>query len=179
MGYSWQTIVQTTLDAWRHQANTRANVDLPSIRLPNIYSRVTLICLFEHLTHQSPSGIWNLHIWNNSHISEGQRSKMFRTTQCISRVKLPFLDSVIMNGHTPKLSRIPTSLIHYQSSTMQSLILGNEYLITSHCWSRVYLSLMTAEWRIYASVIKPSFVQIMACRLVAAKPLPEPMLEYF
>ena len=29
---------------------------------------------------------------------------------------------------------------------------------------------------IYASVILPSLVQIMACRLVGAKPLPEPML---
>ena len=31
----------------------------------------------------------------------------------------------------------------------------------------------------YASVNKPSLVQIMACRLVGAKPLSEPMLEYF
>ena len=41
-----------------------------------------------------------------------------------------------------------------------------------------HLQLIEAEWRIYASVIKPSLVQIMACRLVGAKPLSEPMLEY-
>ena len=35
-----------------------------------------------------------------------------------------------------------------------------------------------AEWRIYASVNFPPLVQIMACRLVGAKPLSEPMLEY-
>ena len=35
-----------------------------------------------------------------------------------------------------------------------------------------------AEWRIYASVNIPSLVQIMACRLVGAKPLSKPMLEY-
>ena len=35
-----------------------------------------------------------------------------------------------------------------------------------------------AEWRIYASVNKPSLAQIMACRLVGTKPLSEPMLEY-
>ena len=33
------------------------------------------------------------------------------------------------------------------------------------------------EWRIYASVNKPSLVQIMAWRLVGAKPLSEPMLN--
>ena len=35
-----------------------------------------------------------------------------------------------------------------------------------------------AEWRVYASENLPSLVQIMACRLVGAKPLSEPILEY-
>ena len=35
-----------------------------------------------------------------------------------------------------------------------------------------------AEWRRYASVNEPSLVKIMACRLVGAKPLFEPMLDY-
>ena len=35
-----------------------------------------------------------------------------------------------------------------------------------------------AERRIYASVNLPSLLQIMACRLVGAKPLSETMLEY-
>ena len=35
-----------------------------------------------------------------------------------------------------------------------------------------------AEWRIYASVNQSSLVQIMACRLVGAKPLSERMLVY-
>ena len=45
----------------------------------------------------------------------------------------------------------------------------------------LYISdlLIEAEWRKYASVNLPSLVQIMACRLVGAKPLPEPMLEYY
>ena len=34
------------------------------------------------------------------------------------------------------------------------------------------------EWRIYVSVNSPSLVQIIACRLIGAKPLSEPMLEY-
>ena len=38
--------------------------------------------------------------------------------------------------------------------------------------------LIEAEWRIYAWVNFPSLVQIMACRLIGAKPLSEPMLEY-
>ena len=33
-----------------------------------------------------------------------------------------------------------------------------------------------AQWRIYAWVILPPFVQIMACRLISAEPLSEPML---
>ena len=39
------------------------------------------------------------------------------------------------------------------------------------------LLLIEAEWRIYASVNIPSLVQIMACRLVGAKPLSEPRME--
>ena len=39
--------------------------------------------------------------------------------------------------------------------------------------------LIEAERRIYASVDLPSLVQIMACRLVGAKSLSEPMLEYY
>ena len=39
-----------------------------------------------------------------------------------------------------------------------------------------HFKLIEAEWRIYASVNYPSLVQIMACRLVGAKPLSEPML---
>ena len=40
------------------------------------------------------------------------------------------------------------------------------------------IKLIEAGWRIYASVNLPSLVQIMACRLVGAKPLSEPMLGY-
>ena len=39
--------------------------------------------------------------------------------------------------------------------------------------------LIEAKWRIYTSVIWPSLVKIMACRQVGAKPLSEPMLEYW
>ena len=39
--------------------------------------------------------------------------------------------------------------------------------------------LTEAEWHIYTSVNLPSLVQIMACRLAGAKPLSEPMLEYW
>ena len=39
--------------------------------------------------------------------------------------------------------------------------------------------IIEAGWRIYASVIWPSLVQIMACRLVGAKPLSEPMLGFY
>ena len=39
--------------------------------------------------------------------------------------------------------------------------------------------LIEAERHIYASINLPSLLQIMACRLVGAKPLSEPMLEYW
>ena len=39
-------------------------------------------------------------------------------------------------------------------------------------------SIIKAKWRIYASVNWQSLDQIMACRQVGAKPVPEPMLEY-
>ena len=44
--------------------------------------------------------------------------------------------------------------------------------------SWIIIKIIEAEWRIYASINYPSLVQIMACRLIGAKPLSEPMLEY-
>ena len=41
-----------------------------------------------------------------------------------------------------------------------------------------FIQLTKAEWCIYASVNKPSLVQIMPCPLVGAEPLSDPMLEY-
>ena len=38
--------------------------------------------------------------------------------------------------------------------------------------------LIEAEWHIYALVILPSLVQIMACCLDGTKPLSEPILDY-
>ena len=38
--------------------------------------------------------------------------------------------------------------------------------------------LIEADWRIYASVNFPPLIQIIACRLVGAKPLSKLMLEY-
>ena len=40
-----------------------------------------------------------------------------------------------------------------------------------------WLQLIEAGWRIYASV-NSSLVQIMACRLIATKPLSKPILDY-
>ena len=48
----------------------------------------------------------------------------------------------------------------------------------SKLWGWGY-SLIETEWCIYASVIWPPLVQIMACRLAGAKPLSEPVLEYY
>ena len=46
----------------------------------------------------------------------------------------------------------------------------------SHSLSPV--SLIEVEWCIYASLMLPSSIQIMACCLLGSKPLSEPMLEY-
>ena len=40
------------------------------------------------------------------------------------------------------------------------------------------LKLIEAEWCIFASVNIPILVQIMACRLIGAKPLSQPLLKY-
>ena len=42
----------------------------------------------------------------------------------------------------------------------------------------IRLKLIEAEWRIYTSVNLPLLVKIMTCRLIGAKPLSEPLLEY-
>ena len=48
--------------------------------------------------------------------------------------------------------------------------------ILTFSFTKMRLKVSSAKWR--PSVNKPSLVQIMACRLDGAKPLPEPMLEY-
>ena len=55
----------------------------------------------------------------------------------------------------------------------------NVFIIECHMkWLKhVWVWPIEDEWRIYASVIKSSLVQITACCLVGAKPLSEPMLE--
>ena len=44
-------------------------------------------------------------------------------------------------------------------------------------WGMMTLLLIEANCRLYASVSQQLLVQIVACRLVGAKPLTEPMLE--
>ena len=44
-------------------------------------------------------------------------------------------------------------------------------------WVTIF-QLIKAKWRIYALIIWPSLVQIMACRLFGVKPLSKPMLGY-
>ena len=53
-------------------------------------------------------------------------------------------------------------------------------LIVSCSYSvyRIVSKFIEAELRIYVSVKLPALVQMMAWRLVGAKPLSEPMLEY-
>ena len=52
---------------------------------------------------------------------------------------------------------------HQQSKLITYLIWNGAYIAT-------ILPLIGAEWGIYTSVIQPSLVQIMTCRLVGAKP---------
>ena len=59
--------------------------------------------------------------------------------------------------------------------------LNHNHKLTQHGRQKVcgiWVYLIEAEWRIYASVNLTSLVQIMACRLFGAKPLSEPMMEY-
>ena len=51
--------------------------------------------------------------------------------------------------------------------------------LLSHLQGANKLISIEAKWCIYASVNKPSLVQIMACRLAGTKPLSEPMLEFY
>ena len=77
----------------------------------------------------------------------------------------------------------PTTFVLYKLAFCKSSsILSSIHWIILITWmqrrQQNVLKLIEAEWRIYASVNKPSLVQIMACRLDGAKPLSEPMLEY-
>ena len=56
--------------------------------------------------------------------------------------------------------------------------LGKSIIFWKKMTRYIETKLIQAEWRIYASANLPSLVQIIACRLVGAKPLSEPMLEY-
>ena len=55
----------------------------------------------------------------------------------------------------------------------------NMCLLTFKLNKHTKSQLIEAERRIYAAVNMPTFVQIMACHLIGAKPLPEPMQEYY
>ena len=67
---SWSTLVQVMTGAWWHQAITWTNVDLPLTRSSGIHPRA----IFTWLHNQSPSCVWNLHIWNHSYVSQGPMS---------------------------------------------------------------------------------------------------------
>ena len=70
----------------------------------------------------------------------------------------------------------------------QAIAWTNAYLVHWRVYAALYIGgdeltlnlhlLMEAEWRIYSSINLPSLVQIMACRLVGAKPLSETMLAH-
>ena len=66
----------------------------------------------------------------------------------------------------------PSDLPCFSSFYFKCFVLLSAY---RYWWDQ----LLEAEWCIYASVIYPSLVQIMACCPVTAKPLSEPMIEYW
>ena len=75
-----------------------------------------------------------------------------------------------------------TSIVSHDNAKLLTFgleIAASDDLTREHKDISVLLWLTEAEWRIYALVNYPSLVQIMACRLVGAKPLSEPMLEYY
>ena len=88
----------------------------------------------------------------------------------------------------PKFTVWLVSMNHFQLNNIfniQNCIISVEslsisaYTLVCECASTMTLhQLIAAEWRIYASANLPASVEIMACRLVCAKPLSKPVLEY-
>ena len=75
-----------------------------------------------------------------------------------------------------------TLFICIEAATNRSLRPGSNlngsYIVSIEYRNAGLIKLIEAEWRIYASVNFPSFVQIMACRLIGAKPLSEQMKSW-
>ena len=99
--------------------------------------------------------------WVTYRPTETKRRRMDRRTGWIQYTHNNFIARV--------LSHIPLRQFHRKQSSYQSPVCIWKNANLTH-WGRVT--------HIYASVNQSSLVQIMACRLVGAKPLSEPMLEY-
>ena len=54
---------------------------------------------------------------------------------------------------------------------------GGHFASASICWEEVTIPITDSDLTFWGQN-QPSLVQIIACRLVGAKPLSEPMLEY-
>ena len=63
---------------------------------------------------------------------------------------------------------------YYWLILFDDIQLGEQHFVK---W--VQILFIEAERRIYATVNMPTLVQKVACRLIGAKPLSEPMLEYY
>ena len=116
---------------------------------------------------------------------------LFNHTRCLpsflfftqnSLIKMPsnWIDAtVLMSQHktavTPLLTHcrvIP--ILGYAINIMSR----NMILLHTSLIERKTPQLIEAQWRIYAPAMEPSLVHIMACLLLSAKPLSEPMQEY-
>ena len=82
--------------------------------------------------------------------------------------------SVLVNYHYNNVIVIAIMILVFIGNVLSALCLNKVCRAKNSPYS---LKLIEAEWRIYASVNLPSLVQIMACRLVGAKPLSKPVLE--
>ena len=93
---------------------------------------------------------------------------------------------VVLEAFYHPNNRVPSrGPCHYHGLTLTPSRINNYirhrlfWITSSAQWKGIQsIKLIEAERGIYASVNTPSFVQIMACRLVGTKPLSEPMLEY-
>ena len=153
--YIWSFDVQlVAAQPWHQQAQCQSRT---------IYSTSKTLHYFCWVTFNSCIylGLWNSSIYPGLCITSSSSMCAKFTVWLVS------MNHFQLNN----IFNIPNCIISVESLSISA------YILVCECASTMTLHrLIAAEWRIYASANLPASVEIMACRLVCAKPLSEPVL---
>ena len=129
------------------------------------------------------SVLHDLYVTNPVILCESYRHSLFIHLSC--KLHLTLSIPLCARKRNVEQNRYVTRYVIVWSNTIQHNSTFGAWYINKHFPVDESVSgrssmphLIEAEWRIYASIDKPSLVQMMPCRMFGAKPLSELMLTY-